>query len=71
MLINLAKAAFEAVSWPTTIATGRYMFSLGDNNRNVGDEQVVEPDGGFLHNNKQMASMLSVSDTFGGQHPML
>ncbi|KAK9769981.1 putative Amidase [Seiridium cardinale] len=35
MLIKLAKAAFEAESWPTKIATGRYMFPLGDNVRNV------------------------------------
>ncbi len=36
MLINLAKAAFEHASWPTTINTGRRMFPLGDNGRNVG-----------------------------------
>jgi len=35
MLLKLAKAAFDAASWPTTIATGRYMFPLGDNTRNV------------------------------------
>jgi hypothetical protein len=35
MLIKLAKAAFESASWPTTIDTGRYMYSLADNVRNV------------------------------------
>lgn len=37
MLIKLAKAAFEATSWPTTIDTGRYMYPLADNTRNVAD----------------------------------
>lgn len=35
MLIKLAKAAFEAASWPTQIATGRYMYPLEDNLCNV------------------------------------
>ncbi|KAJ5160568.1 uncharacterized protein N7482_007572 [Penicillium canariense] len=35
VLIKLANAAFQAASWPTTIATGRYMYPLGDNIRNV------------------------------------
>lgn len=35
MLISLAKAAFDAASWPTTIATGRYMFPLANNVQNV------------------------------------
>ncbi len=35
MLLTLAKAAFDAASWPTTISTGRYMFHLGDNIRHV------------------------------------
>lgn len=35
MLISLAKAAFEHANWPTSISTGRYMFPLGDNCRNV------------------------------------
>lgn len=39
MLIKLARAAFKAASWPTTIATGRFMFSIGDNVRNVEDSQ--------------------------------
>jgi hypothetical protein len=35
MLANLAKAALEASSWPTEVKTGRNMFELGNNNRNV------------------------------------
>ena len=35
MLINLAKAALEAASWPTEVKTDRYMFELGENERNV------------------------------------
>jgi hypothetical protein len=37
MLIRLAEKAFEASKWPTTISTGRYMFPLADNIRNVAD----------------------------------
>jgi Asp-tRNA(Asn)/Glu-tRNA(Gln) amidotransferase A subunit family amidase len=36
MLIKLARAAFRKASWPTCIQTGRYMYPLGDNSRNVG-----------------------------------
>lgn len=35
MLIKLAKAAFEKASWPITINTGRYMYPLANNLRNV------------------------------------
>lgn len=35
MLIKLAIAAFEKASWPTTIQTGRYMYPLANNSRNV------------------------------------
>ncbi len=35
MLISLAKAAFEHAGWPTSISTGRHMFPLGLNCRNV------------------------------------
>ena len=42
MLINLAKAALESVSWPTEVQTGRLMFELGDGVRNTAD--VVEGD---------------------------
>jgi hypothetical protein len=35
MLINLAKGALDKARWPTNIATGRYMFPLGDNLRNI------------------------------------
>ena len=42
MLIKLAKAAFESASWPTTIDTGRYMYALADNIRNVADFTVTE-----------------------------
>lgn len=35
MLIKLAQAAFNAAGWPTKIDTGRYMYPLGNNLRNV------------------------------------
>jgi hypothetical protein len=71
MLISLAKAAFEAESWPTAIATGRYMFPLGNNSRNVGEEHMAQSDGSFSYAKEQAASLLSVPDKFGGQHLML
>lgn len=44
MLIKLAKAMFQAASWPTTITTGRYMYPLGDNIHHVAlvDESASE-----------------------------
>ncbi|KAK4141694.1 uncharacterized protein C8A04DRAFT_30681 [Dichotomopilus funicola] len=36
MLIELARAALNKASWPTSIQTGRYMYPLGDDSRNVG-----------------------------------
>ncbi|KAF2652401.1 putative amidase [Lophiostoma macrostomum CBS 122681] len=53
MLISLAKAAFESVSWPTSIATGRYMFPLGNNTRNVAEEIANAPDQGFLRHKRE------------------
>jgi hypothetical protein len=35
MLANLAKAALEANSWLTEVKTGRHMFELADNVRNM------------------------------------
>ncbi|VUC36601.1 unnamed protein product [Clonostachys rosea] len=35
MLIKLAAAAFERASWPTTVQTGRYMYPIASNSRNV------------------------------------
>ncbi|KAI8628594.1 putative amidase [Xylariaceae sp. FL1651] len=43
MLIKLAHEAFEAASWPTRIQTGRYMFPLADNSRNVGSTMKDAP----------------------------
>lgn len=48
MLINLAREAFEAASWPTSINTGRYMFPLGDNTRNVAVVETAEAKDSFL-----------------------
>jgi hypothetical protein len=48
MLIDLAKAALDAASWPTTISTGRLMYAVGDNMRNVDDGQADESSAGFL-----------------------
>ncbi|KAI1740718.1 putative amidase [Xylaria scruposa] len=36
MLIKLAAEAFKKASWPTIIQTGRYMYPLANNSRNVG-----------------------------------
>lgn len=36
MLIKLATAAFKKASWPTSIQTGRYVYPLANNSRNVG-----------------------------------
>lgn len=41
MLIKLAKRAFQMAKWPTTIDTGRYMFPVGDNRRNVAPYDFV------------------------------
>ncbi|KAJ6032422.1 hypothetical protein N7540_003154 [Penicillium herquei] len=49
MLIKLARAAFQAASWPTVINTGRYMFPLGDNVRNVAPVHESSDKGGFVH----------------------
>ncbi|KAL4936545.1 amidase signature domain-containing protein [Aspergillus oleicola] len=50
MLIKLARAAFQKASWPTTIATGRYMFPLAANTRNVAPaDGASEGAEGFLH----------------------
>lgn len=36
MLIKLATEAFKKAGWPTSIQTGRYMYPVADNARNVG-----------------------------------
>ncbi|PNP75786.1 hypothetical protein FNYG_10864 [Fusarium nygamai] len=36
MLIKLASEAFKKAWWPTSIQTGRYMYPVADNARNVG-----------------------------------
>ncbi|KAF4496823.1 Amidase signature domain [Fusarium agapanthi] len=36
MLIKLATEAFKKAGWPTSIQTGRYMYPVADNVRNVG-----------------------------------
>ncbi|KAF5614520.1 D-mandelate dehydrogenase [Fusarium sp. NRRL 25303] len=38
MLIKLATEAFKKAGWPTSIQTGRYMYPVADNARNVGSE---------------------------------
>jgi hypothetical protein len=48
MLIDLAKAALDAASWPTKISTGRLMYAVGDNMRSVDDGQADESSAGFL-----------------------
>lgn len=41
MLIDLARQAFSAAHWPTTIKAGRLMFEIGDN---VQHTALVVPD---------------------------
>lgn len=60
MLINLAKKAFESASWPTTINTGRYMFPLEDNTRNVANVKTMSEasskQGSFLQKQESIAA---------------
>jgi hypothetical protein len=35
MLVNLAREAFRAASWPSFVRTGTLMFELDENARNV------------------------------------
>jgi hypothetical protein len=51
MLVMLAKQAFDAASWPTTINTGRYMYPLSNNVRNVEDADS-QRDGAFARAKK-------------------
>ena len=48
MLIELVHAALKAASWPTKISTGRLMYKLGDNVRNVDGTHLEESSKGFL-----------------------
>lgn len=57
MLIKLAKAAFEAASWPTVVSTGRYMYPLAENIRNVALVDEYSAGEGFL-GKKTSLSML-------------
>lgn len=61
MLIKLAKEAFEAASWPTTISTGRYMFPLDDNTRNVAEvktsEEQLPVQGRFVQDREAIAAI--------------
>jgi hypothetical protein len=43
MLVNLARDALRAASWPTCIRTGTLMFDLDDNVRNVKDLGDASP----------------------------
>ncbi|CVK99416.1 related to D-mandelate dehydrogenase [Fusarium mangiferae] len=40
MLIKLAAAAFEKAKWPTNIQTGRYMYAIAQNARNVNSTPI-------------------------------
>lgn len=37
MLMSLVRAAFESASWSAEVLTGRYTFRVGNNVRNVAD----------------------------------
>jgi hypothetical protein len=52
MLIKLATAAFKKASWPTSIQTGRYMYPLANNSRNVG---LAIADGSITHETRRKA----------------
>lgn len=54
MLINLARQAFEAASWHTSVDTGRYMFPLGENARNVADVEAGEVQESFSRTQKSV-----------------
>lgn len=43
MLISLAAATFGEASWPTRVRTGRYMYPVVDNARNVGASLADSP----------------------------
>ncbi|KAF5542839.1 amidase signature domain-containing protein [Fusarium phyllophilum] len=43
MLIKLATEAFTKAGWPTSIRTGRYMYPVADNARNVGSASSDSP----------------------------
>lgn len=73
MLIKLAKTAFEAASWPTAVVTGRYMFPLGDNMRNV---QPVSPRSGRYFKERTLTALShlhpsSLRDQEGKSFPTL
>ena len=40
MLLNLAEAVLKSANWPTEVKTGREAFAIGDNVRNVLQEDV-------------------------------
>jgi hypothetical protein len=35
VLVETAQGALELAGWPSHVLTGRYMFDLGDNERNT------------------------------------
>lgn len=49
MLIKLARAAFQAASWHTSVDVGRYMLPLGENLRNVAPPHEGSGEKGFLN----------------------
>ncbi|KAK0716702.1 putative amidase [Apiosordaria backusii] len=42
MLLNLAEAALKSANWPTEVKTGRKTFAIGDNVRNVLEEDIEQ-----------------------------
>jgi hypothetical protein len=43
MLVNLAREALRAASWPTSTKTGTLMFDLVENIRNVKNPSDADP----------------------------
>jgi hypothetical protein len=37
MLSNLAESVLKSAKWPTSVNTGRFMFDLGENERNTAE----------------------------------
>jgi hypothetical protein len=42
MLVRVAKDALNKVGWPTEVLTGRLMFPLGSNERNVSEPDTED-----------------------------
>lgn len=60
VLISLVERALQSAHWRTNVETGRYTFPLGNNNRNVKDQEDDDRDSGVSH----MQSQVTVSAVY-------